>query len=493
MRRGANGIGTTARLYGIVVAFGVLVPMSLSGCGTGQRAPDLAALYETPAREIGADRTPVVVIPGILGSKLADGPSGTSVWGAFTYGAADADTPEGARFVALPMGMGVSLLALRDEVIPTEALDRIQVDTLGVIRGIQIEAYAGILRTLGAGKYRDEALARGAVVDYGGLHWTCFQCGYDWRRDISESAATLGEQIRIAQESARRAQGLDAAAPIRVDVVAHSMGGLVLRYYLRYGEVPLPDDGTVPTLTWAGAEHVRRAVVVGTPNAGSALAIEQLVNGWALAPITPNYRPAVLGTMPAVYQLLPRVRHARVVDAASGAAVDLYDPAEWRRYGWGLAGESIDKELSWLLPGVDAESRRRIGYDHLTKCLARAEQLHRALDTPAAPPAGTEIVLFAGDSEPTLDIVLVDADGSLRTGRESPGDGTVTRDSALMDERVGRTWIPRVRSPIAWSRVQFLSGDHLGMTNDASFVDNLLYLLLEAPGPDGADTVSGGE
>jgi len=489
---GADGIGMLTRLHGIVVALGVMLSMSLSGCGSGQRAPDLAALYETPARAIGVDRTPVVVIPGILGSKLADAPSGTSVWGAFTYGAADADTAEGARFVALPMGMGMPLSALRDEVYPTEALDRIEVDTLGVIRGIQIEAYAGILRTLGAGKYRDEALARGAVVDYGGLHWTCFQCGYDWRRDISESAATLGEKIRIAQESARQAQGLDAGAPLRVDVVAHSMGGLVLRYYLRYGEIPLPDDGSVPTLTWAGAEHVRRAVLVGTPNAGSALAIEQLVDGWALAPITPNYRPAVLGTMPAVYQLLPRVRHARVIAAASGEPVDLYDPAEWKRYGWGLAGQGIDKELSWLLPEYDAESRRRIGYDHLAKCLAKAEQLHRALDTPAVPPQGTEIVLFAGDSEPTLDVVLVDPDGSIRTGAESSGDGTVTRDSALMDERVGRTWMPRVRSPIAWSRVQFLSGDHLGMTNDTSFVDNLLYLLLEAPGPDGADAVPGG-
>ena len=35
--------------------------------------------------------------------------------------------------------------------------------------------------------------------------------------------------------------------------------------------------------------------------------------------------------------------------------------------------------------------------------------------------------------------------------------------------------------PIHWSRVQFLFHDHLAMTKDEVFTDNLLYLLLEAP------------
>ncbi len=62
------------------------------------------------------------VSPGILGSKLADSVSGVSVWGAFPYGASDADTPEGARLIALPMRMGEPLSVLVNEEYATEAV-----------------------------------------------------------------------------------------------------------------------------------------------------------------------------------------------------------------------------------------------------------------------------------------------------------------------------------------------------------------------------------
>ena len=38
-----------------------------------------------------------------------------------------------------------------------------------------------------------------------------------------------------------------------------------------------------------------------------------------------------------------------------------------------------------------------------------------------------------------------------------------------------------LQSPIAWSGVQFLFSDHLGLTEDPAFADNVLFLLLEQP------------
>lgn len=464
------------------IAACALSALLLAGCASRPAAPDLGAIYNRPAQSIGEARTPVVVIPGILGSKLEEPAGMTPVWGAFVYGAADADTPEGARLVALPMREGVPLRNLRDDVVPTEVLDRLRVDTLGFVRGVEFDAYVSIMRTLAAGKYRDPDLAEPGSLDYGGLHYTCFQHAYDWRRDIAESAAALGEQIREAQRDARLARGLPDGTPVRVDVVAHSMGGLVLRYYLRYGAQPLPEDGSLPTLTWAGAANVSNAILVGTPSAGSALSLEQLVHGKNLNPIAPNFRPAVLGTMPAVYQLLPRARHGAVVDAGTGDPIDVFDPAVWERYGWGLADPGQDTYLRWLLPDVESrEQRRRIALDHLAKCLTRAEQTHRALDVPASPPPGTRLMLFAGDGKNTPAVYEVHTDGRLRLAEETPGDGTVTRDSALMDERVGAAYTPGLRSPIVWRRVQFCHTDHLGLTRDPAFVDNVLYTLLEEP------------
>lgn len=466
------------RILGLLILSGVLA--ALLGCGGGRKA-DLGAIYNVPAQQIGDDRTPVVVIPGILGSRLENRITGQKVWGSFTYGAADADTPAGAREIALPMASGVPLRELSDDAYSPGVLDLLVAD-ITPFRRIRIGAYVDIMMTLAVGEYRDEELGNSGAIDYGGLHYTCFQYAYDWRRDIAENAIVLHQRILEAQDQVRAGRGLSADAPVKVDVTAHSMGGLVLRYYLRYGPTPLPEDGSLPELTWAGAAHVRKAILVGTPNAGSAKAMVQLVEGLNLNPLFPNYRPAVLGTMPAIYQLLPRVRHAAIVDARTREPIDVFDVAAWQRYEWGLASPRADRVLRWLLPDVADEAQRRaIALEHLRKCLARAKQFHRAIDTPARVPEGTELSIFVGDAMPTIAVLGVEADGRLRTLEKQPGDGTVLRSSALMDERIGRGYAAGLRSPISWDRVQFVSDDHLGLTRSPDFVNNLLYMLLEDP------------
>ena len=217
-------------------------PLLLASCKS-KPTPALGWLSNDTAQKIGNDRVPVVVLPGILGSKLENGNTGLKIWGSFTFGAADADKAEGAREVAYPMGEGVPLLELRDDVVPNDALDYLVAD-VGPFRNIKIGAYVGIMKSLGAGKYRDQTLGKSGAINYAGQHYTCYQYPYDWRRDVSESAAALHQFISESQDSVREGRGLDPDTPVKVDVVAHSMGGLVLRYYLRYGSQPCP--WTVP-------------------------------------------------------------------------------------------------------------------------------------------------------------------------------------------------------------------------------------------------------
>ena len=61
------------------------------------------------------------------------------------------------------------------------------------------------------------------------------------------------------------------------------------------------------------------------------------------------------------------------------------------------------------------------------------------------------------------------------------GDGTVLRSSALLDERPGRAWQPRLSSPIDFHSVLLLPDDHLGLTQNRVFRDNVLFWLLEEP------------
>jgi hypothetical protein len=466
----------------------VSLPLLLLALGLGctlapRRHADLGRIYERAARVSDAERNPVVVIPGILGSKLRDTASDRLVWGAFLGTWVDPATPDGARLVALPMAEGVPLAALRDEVTPAGVLDRLRITVLGL--PLDLHAYAEILRDLGVGGYRDQSLGESGAVDYGGAHFTCFQFDYDWRRDLAENAARLAVFLeeKRAYVAARTGK---PAEEIRFDVVAHSMGGLLARYFLRYGAAPLPEDGSLPPVTWDGTRAIDRAVVVGTPNAGAVDALLQLVEGARFAFFLPRYEPAVLGTMPALYQLLPRARHGlvRVAAGPDGGeeVVDPLDPATWERFGWGLAAPGQDAVLARLLPEApDAGARRRIALDHLRKSLARARQLHAALDAPAPPPPDLRLVLFAGDSEATPASVAVEAaTGRARVASHAAGDGRVLRTSALLDERVGRAWTPGVETPVGWSRVTFLFGDHLEITRAPVFTDNLLFELLES-------------
>ncbi|MFN8544511.1 MAG: hypothetical protein U0807_09925 [Candidatus Binatia bacterium] len=457
--------------------------VAIAGCTTSPRVPQLGAIYNRAAQHHGPFRNPIIVIPGIVGSRLRDARTGRTIWGAFDRDYADPTSPAGARVVALPMREGVPLRELRDDVVPDGVLDKLRVRLFGL--PVQLKAYFEILATLGAGGFRDQSVGLLGAIDYGRDHFTCFQFPYDWRRDNVENAVRLHQFIlekgAYVREEIRRRYGVDR--DVKFDIVAHSMGGLIARYYRLYGAADLPSDGSTSPITWAGLRYVDRVILVGTPDAGSVDALMQLVNGSSVGRFLPWYGPAILGTFPSVYQLLPRTRHGALVesDEAGAPRADVLDPGLWERMGWGLASRDQDRILSWLLPEIpDPATRRRIALDHQRKCFARAQQLFTALDQPEPPHEGGDLFLVAGDAAPTSAVAaLRGANGRLAVVRWEPGDGTVLRSSALLDERVGGTWSPTLVSPIVWRGATFLFSDHLGMTRDPAFADNVLYLLLE--------------
>lgn len=461
----------------IVLALALLLP----ACA-GSRGPLLAETYAEAARQSDLERNPIIVIPGILGSTLVDEQSGETVWGAFLGDFANPARDAGLRAFALPMGRNLPLSALRDDAIPTGVLSTFRLRLFGL--PFEQRAYANILRNLGVGGYRDNELGESGAIDYGGQHFTCYQFPYDWRRDNAENAARLHafilEKRAEVRAELRSRFGVDRP-DLRFDLVAHSMGGLVSRYYLRYGAAPLPEDGSLPELTWEGASLVDQVILIGTPNGGSVQSLQDLVEGVGYGPLLPRYPAAAVGSLPSVYQLLPRPRHASIVDAG-GVALDVYDPQIWVRHGWGLASPDADPGLRALLPEVEsAAERREIALDHLAKSLARARQFAAALDRPTAAPPHAHLQLFAGAAEPTPSVLRVGAEGGLEVAETSAGDGVVTRASAVMDERVGAPRSSRLRTPIDWQNITFLAADHLGMTRDPAFTDNLLFMLLEKP------------
>jgi hypothetical protein len=105
-----------------LLAFGALI-LGVFWFRTGDK-PRLGSIYNRAASQLEAERNPVIVIPGVLGSKLVDPESGKVVWGAFGGDFIKPSTPDGVRLASVPMDEDTPIEEIRSPVVPDGALDR---------------------------------------------------------------------------------------------------------------------------------------------------------------------------------------------------------------------------------------------------------------------------------------------------------------------------------------------------------------------------------
>lgn len=426
----------------------------------------------------GVMRNPIIIVHGFLGSKLGLAKGDSSVWGTF-YGMESRNlTPERLRNLACPMIPGQALNKIPTAVLPTAMMDSVEVKVAGI--PLYINVYGRLIDTLNQAGYTPDS----KPVPPNRKFHSLFEFYYDWRYDLPYNAAKLHEFVQAKREYMRKQYEQHYGIKnydVQFDLIAHSMGGLLSRYYLRYGNQDLPEDGSMPVLDWRGSHFIDKVVIVATPNLGYLDTLWEMIHGLRLQLNAPLFPPAVIGTFHTYYQMLPTPGSKPVVFSDNpDEAADILDPATWKKYGWGLANPGYDETLQILLPDTKSpEERRKIALDHLSKCLARARQFIRAMQVKGTPPQDVAMILFAGDAYPTRRQLVIDRNsGAIANVSTEPGDGKVLATSARGDLRDGREWHPFLSSPVRWSSVFYLPAAHMGITADPIFDDNLLYFLL---------------
>jgi hypothetical protein len=223
-------------------------------------------------------RDAVIVIPGIMGSELIDSETGEVLWGL---------SPRSyLRFWT--SGAGLERLRVTEQEREGKT---------GRIRATRLLRFPAASPIFGGFEpyTRLASAIRRSLTHPDAL----YEFAYDWRLPVAFNAARLGDVVEahLQRWRAHRMGSKDA----KVVLIAHSMGGLVARYFAG---------------TMGGAPTVQQTVALGTPFFGAVKAA-YLLNAGHGAPVwLPRARLRELAlTLPGVHDLLPSYR---CVDDAGG-------------------------------------------------------------------------------------------------------------------------------------------------------------------------------
>ncbi|MDR3581896.1 MAG: hypothetical protein P4L67_01335 [Candidatus Pacebacteria bacterium] len=328
-------------------------------------------IYGTPSAPAETQREPVVIVPGMLGSRLDKVSDGQEVWpdaNAMLLSGSDSylDDLSLSRSGAQISGM---------EMTPS---DIIRTVTTSIPFSGQ-DFYGPLLDSLVSMGYREGT--------------DLFVAPYDWRLDIASSAASIDPVIRNA--IAHSPDG-------KIDIVAHSMGGLVIRDYLSHT---------------ADTSFVNKLVLAGIPQLGAPQMFKALEYGddlgFHVGPfelLDPAEVKSISQNMPAAYELLPSRRY----DTVQGGYVTDNRNGDHTVLDFGHINEFL------LSSSTDPRN---------PMLLAQADLFHVTQDGAAT--NAPEVYNIVGCQNPSTAYGFVLGDGGDADIVRGAGDGTVPVFSAM--------------------------------------------------------------
>ena len=450
-------------------------------------------------------KNPVIIIPGIQGSELVNSKTGKTVW--FNLRREKDDD------LRLPI-TSVNLARNRDNLVAKDIIREIKTPRFLP----NIEVYQGVIDSLKARGYAEADWNKPAAAD------VFYVFPYDWRRDNVETAQLLIQKMEAVKRAVKRPD-------LKFDILAHSMGGLIARYAAMYGASDLPPEGRKPVPSWAGAAHINKLLMFGTPNEGSFDAFDAIINGSSIVgkrnlPFVDDFRPEDALGIPSLFQLMPHQTSARIFDEnLQPLKVDLYNPAIWRKYGWGAVNDPKflgklkdaarlarqNKEIKPIELKKDADFDDQLisqmtstqVRNYFATVLSRAKRFHLALDAPTRK-SPIEIYAYGGNCQPTLDAIVIMRDDKKESwitltdardiktsdGREikkdavkeaifMPGDGRVTRRSLLAESESSKGGTEEiVQGVIPLKSSYFACGLHTKLFLEKTIQDSFLSALI---------------
>lgn len=333
-------------------------------------------IYDSPDVSV-ATTTPVIIVPGIMGTELLeDNPVDNLIW------------PNTIQIVTS---------------ISDDFLDFLKMDING--NSVNINVIKGdILKTLNGTDYFEGLFNKLSLSGYE-ENVELFGNPYDWRLDIlkiasdTEANETLSLKEKIEQIKTQTGM-------TKVNLVAHSMGGLIVKKYLKD----------------YGGNSVDKFIDIGTPHTGSPSAYKILMYGdnlgvskfLGLINVNANRIKSISQNMPSIYELLPSQKY--------------FDDSDSNYKYYVFNGVNGNERLTYnqSVDYLKAEGRNGALVD-------RADAFHQEIDNLDPATYGVDTYNIVGCGTPTIGqfYILDNTDGhTIYNIKMINGDGTVPLKSA---------------------------------------------------------------
>ncbi|GJL58551.1 MAG: hypothetical protein NPIRA03_14080 [Nitrospirales bacterium] len=360
----------------------------------------------------------VIVVPGYYGTRLVRESDGRLVFITLS------EVLFGDQSLTIPVP-GLGLKGSMD-LQPDGIFDTFRV----VPPFYSIDVYGSLLVRL-----RDSNQPGGEVIPF----------TYDWRGDLMDAVRSFDRLIRRLRDQGKK----------DLSVVAHSMGGLIVSYYLRYGTQNI--DTAVET--WEGAGEIRRVVMAGVPFLGAMNSFRNMNYGATFGWNSSLLSYEAYASFPASYYLLPIAESDELLTPELKPLHGVIRNAgQWRQSEWGLLKKkySLPKEI------VDGRAA------YLSFWLHRSEQFLERLHAPLSmrsPHQLSFLYLYAkgtstlakgvwtGKPGKGSDSLLFEDPDPIAGGPAgnhptvfADGDGTVTVSSAWLPEAFRQSLQPTIRN-----------------------------------------------
>jgi len=250
------------------------LPIEAIVCHSDEKWTDdlVNAEFDNNNEPVILSKTPVLFVPGLLSTRVYQNQA--ELW------------PNASRMVLDLSDSFLNSLQLNNEFIPVDnSLD-----------------FREVIRTEPTINYTDGLIKEFEVAGYntseGSADQTFYTFPYDWRYGVSGTYPipenTSQRSLTNSDLLKAKIDQLAAISPTgKIDIVAHSMGGLILKKYIK----DLGDDDAL----------IGKLVFVGVPNLGAPQSAKALLMGddFKIFGLNPTEIKTISQNMPAAYDLLP--------------------------------------------------------------------------------------------------------------------------------------------------------------------------------------------